>query len=88
MFSFSEQEILREEISALQATKEKLKTRVAELEEELKKTKELLEKEKAKSSGQAEEGEVSHLVDIQGSYNYCFHAGGYTNGTEEAIYTR
>ncbi|ELU13632.1 hypothetical protein CAPTEDRAFT_158214, partial [Capitella teleta] len=53
----SEQEILREEISALQATKEKLKTKVSELEDELKKTKELLEKEKAKTSGQAEEGE-------------------------------
>jgi predicted nucleic acid-binding Zn-ribbon protein len=52
---FSEQEILREEIQALQATKEKLKTRVSELEDELKKVKEQLEKEKAKSSGQAED---------------------------------
>ena len=52
---YSEQEILKEEISSLQAVKEKLKARVSELEEELKKTKEALEKEKQR--GGAEGGD-------------------------------
>lgn len=43
---FSEQEIQKDEIASLQAMKTRLKTRMAELEDELKKTKEDLEKQK------------------------------------------
>lgn len=41
---FSEQEILREELKSLQTLKNRLKQKVSELEEELKKTKEEAEK--------------------------------------------
>lgn len=44
MFHSSEQEILREELKSLQTLKTRLKLRVSELEEELKKTKEEAEK--------------------------------------------
>ena len=54
----SEQEILREEIASLQAVKTRLKQRVTELEDELKKSKEELEKAKQGSTNQGEEGEV------------------------------
>lgn len=47
-FFFSEMEILQGEIKSLQAVKERLKQRVIDLEEELKKTKEEAEKMKAK----------------------------------------
>ncbi|XP_060073347.1 C-Jun-amino-terminal kinase-interacting protein 4-like isoform X5 [Ylistrum balloti] len=50
----SEQEILREEITSLQAVKTKLQGRIKDLEEDLKKTKEELEKKK---SGNKEEEE-------------------------------
>ena len=40
----SEQEILREEIKSLNAVKSRLRLRVAELEDEIKKTKEEFEK--------------------------------------------
>ena len=50
---------MKEEISALQAVKEKLKSRVSELEDELKKTKDALEKEKQK--GGAEGGEEANV---------------------------
>ena len=52
---FSEQEILREEINCLQVVKDKLKKRITDLEEEVKKTKEELEKEKLKSNPQEAE---------------------------------
>ena len=55
---FSEQEILREEISSLQANKEKLKKRVSELEDDLKKAKEELEKIKEKGANADEGAEV------------------------------
>ena len=55
----SEQEILREEIASLQAVKTRLKQRVTELEDELKKSKEELEKAKQGSTNQGEEGEVN-----------------------------
>ena len=58
---FSEQEILREEIASLQAVKTRLKQRVTELEDELKKSKEELEKAKQGSTNQGEEGEVRIL---------------------------
>ncbi len=54
----SEQEILREEIASLQAVKTRLKQKVTELEDELKKSKEELEKAKKSGGGQQEEGEV------------------------------
>lgn len=41
---FSEQEILREELKSLQTLKNRLKQKVSELEEELKKTKEEADK--------------------------------------------
>lgn len=47
-YFFSEMEILQGEIKSLQAVKERLKQRVIDLEEELKKTKEEAEKMKAK----------------------------------------
>ena len=59
---FSEQEILRQEIQSLQAVKSRLKQRVTELEEELKKTKEELEKKA--STAQADE-EVSLRIHSQ-----------------------
>ena len=59
---FSEQEILRQEIQSLQAVKSRLKQRVTELEEELKKTKEELEKKA--STAQADE-EVSLRIHPQ-----------------------
>lgn len=49
---YSEQEILREEITSLQAIKTRLHSRITELEEEMKKTKEDLEKAK---TGRTEE---------------------------------
>ncbi len=54
--AYSEQEILREEIQSLQAVKTRLKSRVSELEDELKKSKEDLEKAKT-SRGTGEDGE-------------------------------
>ena len=51
----SEQEILREEIASLQAVKTRLKARVTELEEDLKKTKAELEKAKQGASGAGED---------------------------------
>ena len=47
---FSEQEILREELKQYMSVKDKLKQRVAELEKELKKTKETAEKSKSGKS--------------------------------------
>lgn len=44
MMCYSEVEILKEEINNLQGVKTKLNTRIKELEDELKKTKEELEK--------------------------------------------
>ena len=64
----SEQEILKEEITSLQAAKDKLKAKVAEIEDELKKTREALEKEKQKASGAPEEGEVGTLRVQGGMY--------------------
>lgn len=52
---FSEQEILREEINSLQAVRSRLQQRIAQLEEELKKTKEEIEK---KTQATREEEEV------------------------------
>lgn len=49
-FIHSELEIMRDEIKSLQAVKEKLKHRVVELEEEVRKTKEDAEKAKANKS--------------------------------------
>lgn len=44
MYFFSEQEILREEIKSLNAVKSRLKLRITELEDEVKKVKEEFEK--------------------------------------------
>ncbi len=57
MFS-SEQEILREEIQSLQAAREKLRNRVTEVEEELKKARDDLEREKTKKTAEGGEDEV------------------------------
>lgn len=51
----SEQEILREEVKSLMAVKERLKQRVCELEEELRKSKENAEKSKASKSDDEED---------------------------------
>ena len=51
----SEQEILREEITSLQAVRGRLQQRISQLEEELKKTKEDIEK---KNQATREEDEV------------------------------
>jgi len=59
---FSEQEILREEITCLQSSKERLKKRVSELEEEVKKYKEELDKALKRASAQPDD-EVC-LIDI------------------------
>lgn len=48
----SEQEILRDEVNSLQAVREKLKSRITELEEELKHTKEDLDKQKKQTTGE------------------------------------
>ena len=52
---------MREEIASLQAVKTRLKQRVTELEDDLKKSKEELEKAKQAGTNQGEEGEVSLL---------------------------
>ena len=65
----SEQEILREEIASLQAVKTRLKQRVTELEDELKKSKEELEKAKQGNANQSEEGEVRLFCNC--SLNLC-----------------
>ena len=54
----SEQEILREELTCLQTSKERMKKRVTELEEEVKKYKEELDKALKRASAQPED-EVS-----------------------------
>ena len=51
----SEQEILREEITCLQTSKERLKKRVSDLEEEVKKYKEELDKALKRASAQPED---------------------------------
>ena len=51
----SEQEILREEITCLQSSKERLKKRVSELEEEVKKYKEELDKALKRASAQPDD---------------------------------
>ena len=58
--SDSEQEILREEINSLQAVKNKLQGRIKDLEEELKKTREDLEKKN--QAAQEQETEVTTTV--------------------------
>ena len=62
VFAYSEQEILRDEILGLQASRDKLKTRVAELEVEVKRTKEELEETKEKAKQASEEGEITVSV--------------------------
>lgn len=52
---FSEHEILREEIASLNAVKSRLKLRVQELEEELKKVKDDLEKKSSNKSDDEED---------------------------------
>lgn len=54
MMCYSEVEILKEEINNLQGVKTKLNTRIKELEDELKKTKEELEKNTATKEGEEE----------------------------------
>lgn len=54
VYFFSEQELLREEISSLQAVKSRLKLRVAELEDELKKAKEELERQRNSTENENE----------------------------------
>ena len=56
----SEQEILREEINSLQAVKTKLQGRIKDLEEDLKKTREDLEKKN--QAAQEQENEVINLI--------------------------
>ena len=53
----SEQEILREEINSLQAVKTKLQGRIKDLEDELKKTREDIEKKN--QAAQEQENEVT-----------------------------
>jgi len=57
--SYSEQEILHEEIAALQSTKDKLRHRITEIEEEVKKLKEDLEKERKNKGTENNDDEVS-----------------------------
>ena len=63
---FSEQEILREEISSLQAVKSKLQGRISQLEEELKKTREDIDK---KNQATKEEEEVISRLQLFHSLN-------------------
>ena len=58
LFFHSEQEILREEINSLQAVKTKLQGRIKDLEDELKKTREDIEKKN--QAAQEQENEVSY----------------------------
>ena len=73
----SEQEIQREEISSLQAMKTRLKTRVTELEDELKRTKEDFEKHKEISKTQQPDDVGATVLVMLGScnqsviYNIC-----------------
>lgn len=67
---FSEQEILREELKQYMSVKDKLKQRVAELEEELKKIKEAAEKSK---SGKSDD-EVFFKFDIRSMIIYMIPA--------------
>ena len=61
---FSEQEILRQEIQSLQAVKSRLKQRVTELEEELKKTKEELEKKASTAQADEEVSLIETLLSV------------------------
>lgn len=67
---FSEQEILREEINSLQAVRSRLQQRIAQLEEELKKTKEEIEK---KTQATREEEEVGIYLRLL-KCNFPVHA--------------
>lgn len=65
--SFSEVEILKEEINSLQGVKTKLNTRIKELEDELKKTKEELEKKNTTAKEGEEEVQyklISYCLNI------------------------
>ena len=58
----SEQEILREEINSLQAVKTKLQGRIKDLEEDLKKTRDDLEKKNQAAQEQENEVGISSFV--------------------------
>lgn len=63
---FSEQEILREEITSLNAVKSRLRLRVQELEDEVKKLKEDLEKSNKANKSDDEVGAfVSHIIRLR-----------------------
>ena len=61
------------EIASLQAVKTRLKQRVTELEDELKKSKEELEKAKQGSTNQGEEGEVNLFCTYTYIVLICIH---------------
>lgn len=54
MDAFSEQELLKDEVASVKAVKEKLNTRVVELEEEARKFRETMESYKQKSPSEDE----------------------------------
>lgn len=47
---FSEKEIFREEVHSLEVVRDKLKSRIAELEDDIKKLRDVIEQEKRKAS--------------------------------------